>query len=114
MSNFKNPKIPPTGGRACRTHILARLRCAERCHFRPAVVEGVTRAVDVSFRARGLHFENIAAFRNDANPKIAVTVDLHAHADIVVSAIKKAFAKTYGDTHDAPIKKITGSVDRVT
>jgi hypothetical protein len=37
MSNFQNPKVPPTGGRICRTHIQARLRCAEPCQFRPAV-----------------------------------------------------------------------------
>jgi hypothetical protein len=37
MSNFQNPRVPPTGGRVCRTHIPARLRCAEPCQFRPAV-----------------------------------------------------------------------------
>jgi hypothetical protein len=37
MSNFQNPKVPPTGGRVCRKHIQARLRCAEPCQFRPAV-----------------------------------------------------------------------------
>jgi type I restriction enzyme R subunit len=36
-----------------------------------------------------------------------------AHADIVVSAVKKAFAKKYGEIDDAAVKKITGSVDRV-
>ena len=36
-----------------------------------------------------------------------------AHADIVVSAIKKAFAEKYGEIDDAAVKKITGSVDRV-
>jgi type I site-specific restriction endonuclease len=36
-----------------------------------------------------------------------------AHADIVVSAIKKAFAAKYGDIDDADVKKITGSVDNV-
>lgn len=36
-----------------------------------------------------------------------------AHADIVVSAIKKAFAKTYGEIDDAAVRKITGSVDKV-
>ncbi len=36
-----------------------------------------------------------------------------AHADIVVSAIKKAFADKYGEIDDAAVKKITGSVDRV-
>ncbi|TIN43080.1 MAG: type I restriction-modification system endonuclease [Mesorhizobium sp.] len=36
-----------------------------------------------------------------------------AHADIVVSAIKKAFADAYGGIDDAAVKKITGSVDKV-
>jgi len=36
-----------------------------------------------------------------------------AHADIVVDAIKTAFAKKYGEIDDAAVKKITGSVDRV-
>jgi type I restriction enzyme R subunit len=36
-----------------------------------------------------------------------------AHADIVVTEIKKAFAKKYGEIDDAAVRKITGSVDRV-
>jgi type I restriction enzyme R subunit len=36
-----------------------------------------------------------------------------AHADIVVTEIKKAFATKYGGIDDAAVKKITGSVDRV-
>jgi type I restriction enzyme, R subunit len=36
-----------------------------------------------------------------------------AHADIVVTEIKKAFARKYGEIDDAAVKKITGSVDRV-
>jgi type I restriction enzyme R subunit len=36
-----------------------------------------------------------------------------AHADIVVSAVKKAFAAKYGEIDDAAVKKITGSVDNV-
>jgi type I restriction enzyme R subunit len=36
-----------------------------------------------------------------------------AHADIVVTEIKKAFAKKYGEIDDAAVKKITGSVDKV-
>jgi type I restriction enzyme R subunit len=36
-----------------------------------------------------------------------------AHADIVVSAIKKAFAGAYGEIDDAAVRKITGSVDKV-
>lgn len=36
-----------------------------------------------------------------------------AHADIVVDAIKKAFANAYGEIDDAAVRKITGSVDKV-
>ncbi|HEY7552915.1 MAG TPA: type I restriction-modification system endonuclease [Hyphomicrobiaceae bacterium] len=36
-----------------------------------------------------------------------------AHADIVVKAVKDAFAKAYGEIDDAAVKKITGSVDNV-
>lgn len=36
-----------------------------------------------------------------------------AHADIVVSAVKKAFADAYGQIDDAAVRKITGSVDKV-
>ena len=36
-----------------------------------------------------------------------------AHADIVVSAVKKAFEAKYGEIDDAAVKKITGSVDNV-
>ena len=36
-----------------------------------------------------------------------------AHADIVVKALKKAFADAYGEIDDDAVKKITGSVDRV-
>ncbi|MFG1317541.1 type I restriction-modification system endonuclease [Xanthobacter autotrophicus] len=36
-----------------------------------------------------------------------------AHADIVVNAIKTAFANAYGEIDDAAVKKITGSVDKV-
>lgn len=36
-----------------------------------------------------------------------------AHADIVVSAIKEAFADAYGEIADAAVRKITGSVDKV-
>lgn len=36
-----------------------------------------------------------------------------AHADIVVSAVKKAFADAYGEIGDAAVRKITGSVDKV-
>src|SRR5262245_55829501 len=33
-SNFHFPKVPPTGGPICRTHIQARLRCAKPCRSR--------------------------------------------------------------------------------
>lgn len=36
-----------------------------------------------------------------------------AHADMVVAALKKAFAKTYGEIEDAAVRKVTGSVDKV-
>ncbi len=36
-----------------------------------------------------------------------------AHADIVVQAIKDAFAETYGEIDDAAVRKITGSVPGV-
>ena len=36
-----------------------------------------------------------------------------ANADIVVDELNKAFAAAYGDTADAAVRKITGSVDRV-
>jgi type I restriction enzyme R subunit len=36
-----------------------------------------------------------------------------AHADIVVTKVKEAFAAAYGEIDDAAVKKITGSVDRV-
>jgi type I restriction enzyme R subunit len=35
------------------------------------------------------------------------------HADIVVRAVKEAFAKKYGEIDDADVRKITGSVDNV-
>src|SRR5262249_38211040 len=37
ISNSQNSKVPLPGGRICRTHIQARLRCAKPCQFRPAV-----------------------------------------------------------------------------
>ena len=45
--------------------------------------------------------------------KTLVFAATDAHADIVVSAIKKAFAEKYGEIDDAAVKKITGSVDNV-
>src|SRR5262249_52400964 len=37
QKQFSESKSPPTGGRICRTHIQARLRCAEPSQSRPAV-----------------------------------------------------------------------------
>jgi type I restriction enzyme, R subunit len=45
--------------------------------------------------------------------KMLIFAATDAHADIVVTEIKKAFAKKYGEIDDAAVKKITGSVDRV-
>jgi type I restriction enzyme, R subunit len=45
--------------------------------------------------------------------KTLVFAATDAHADIVVTEIKKAFAKKYGEIDDATVKKITGSVDNV-
>jgi type I restriction enzyme R subunit len=45
--------------------------------------------------------------------KTLVFAATDAHADIVVTAIKKAFAEAYGEIDDAAVKKITGSVDKV-
>jgi len=49
MSNFQNPKVPPTGGRICRTHIQARLRCAgPRQLISPEIAAPVGRKLGVS------------------------------------------------------------------
>jgi type I restriction enzyme, R subunit len=45
--------------------------------------------------------------------KTLIFAATNAHADIVVSAVKKAFAAKYGEIDDAAVKKITGSVDNV-
>jgi type I restriction enzyme, R subunit len=45
--------------------------------------------------------------------KTLIFATTDAHADIVVTEIKKAFAEKYGEIDDAAVKKITGSVDRV-
>jgi type I restriction enzyme R subunit len=45
--------------------------------------------------------------------KTLVFAATDAHADIVVSAIKEAFADAYGEIDDAAVRKITGSVDKV-
>jgi type I restriction enzyme R subunit len=45
--------------------------------------------------------------------KTLVFAATDAHADIVVAALKKAFAQKYGEIDDAAVRKLTGSVDRV-
>jgi type I restriction enzyme R subunit len=58
--------------------------------------------------------EELANHIDPALPgKMLIFAATDAHADIVVSAIKKAFAERYGEIDDAAVKKITGSVDRV-
>ncbi|MGY3328920.1 type I restriction enzyme R subunit [Mesorhizobium sp. USDA 4775] len=58
--------------------------------------------------------EELARHIDPALPgKTLIFAATDAHADIVVSAIKKAFADAYGEIDDAAVKKITGSVDRV-
>ncbi|TPL81893.1 type I restriction-modification system endonuclease [Mesorhizobium sp. B2-3-12] len=58
--------------------------------------------------------EELARHIDPALPgKTLIFAATDAHADIVVSAIKKAFAEAYGEIDDAAVKKITGSVDKV-
>jgi type I restriction enzyme R subunit len=58
--------------------------------------------------------EELAKHIEPALPgKTLIFAATDAHADIVVSAIKKAFAERYGEIDDAAVKKITGSVDNV-
>lgn len=64
--------------------------------FNRVVAEELTRHIDPALPGKTLIF--------------AAT---DAHADIVVSAIKTAFAKVYGEIDDAAVRKITGSVDKV-
>ncbi len=45
--------------------------------------------------------------------KTLVFAATDAHADLVVSCLKKAFEAEYGSVDDAAVKKITGSVDKV-
>lgn len=49
----------------------------------------------------------------DLPGKTLIFAATDAHADIVVSAIKKAFSDKCGEIDDASVRKITGSVDRV-
>jgi type I restriction enzyme R subunit len=58
--------------------------------------------------------EELAKYVDPALPgKVLIFAATDAHADIVVKALKKAFADAYGEIDDAAVKKITGSVDRV-
>ncbi|MGE0653082.1 MAG: type I restriction-modification system endonuclease [Alphaproteobacteria bacterium] len=58
--------------------------------------------------------EELARHIDPALPgKTLVFAVSDAHADLVVSALKTAFAARYGEIDDEAVKKITGSVDRV-
>lgn len=58
--------------------------------------------------------EELARHIDPALPgKTLIFAATDAHADLVVSAIKTAFADAYGEVDDAAVKKITGSVDKV-
>ena len=58
--------------------------------------------------------EELAKHIDPALPdKTLIFAATDAHADIVVAAIKKAFADAYGEIEDAAVRKITGSVDKV-
>jgi type I restriction enzyme R subunit len=58
--------------------------------------------------------EELAKHIDPALPgKTLIFAATDAHADIVVTKIKDAFAAAYGEIEDAAVKKITGSVDRV-
>ncbi|WP_164066665.1 hypothetical protein, partial [Serratia marcescens] len=58
--------------------------------------------------------EELAKHIDPALPgKTLIFAATDAHADIIVKAIKDAFADAYGEIEDAAVKKITGSVDRV-
>ncbi|WP_428851096.1 type I restriction-modification system endonuclease [Pseudomonas alabamensis] len=58
--------------------------------------------------------EELARHIDPALPgKALIFAATDAHADMVVSAIKTAFAEAYGEIDDAAVKKVTGSVDKV-
>lgn len=58
--------------------------------------------------------EELARHIDPALPgKTLIFAATDAHADMVASALKAAFAKQYGEIDDAAVRKITGSVDRV-
>src|SRR5205085_9220788 len=58
--------------------------------------------------------EELAKYIDPALPgKTLIFAATDANADIVVSAIKKAFQAKYGEIDDSAVKKITGSVDKV-
>ncbi|MGF3027965.1 type I restriction-modification system endonuclease [Methylobacterium aquaticum] len=93
----------------------------------------VTGEVDLAHTPDDLHFEveqfNKAVITQPFNRVVAKELARHidpalpgktlifaatdAHADIVVTQIKAAFAAAYGEIDDAAVKKITGSVDKV-
>lgn len=58
--------------------------------------------------------EELARHIDPALPgKTLIFAATDGHADMVVNAIKKAFANAYGEIDDAAVRKITGSVDKV-
>ncbi|MER9561080.1 type I restriction-modification system endonuclease [Mesorhizobium sp. M0571] len=58
--------------------------------------------------------EELAKHIDPALPgKTLIFAATDAHADLVVNAVKKAFAEAYGEIDDAAVRKITGSVDKV-
>lgn len=58
--------------------------------------------------------EELARHIDPAEPdKTLIFAATDAHADIVVAKLKKALADAYGEVDDAAVRKITGSVDRV-
>ncbi|MDB5599077.1 MAG: type restriction enzyme res subunit [Xanthobacteraceae bacterium] len=58
--------------------------------------------------------EELAKYIDPALPgKTLIFAATDAHADIVVTKLKEAFAAAYGEIDDAAVKKITGSVDKV-
>ncbi|HRW66045.1 MAG TPA: type I restriction-modification system endonuclease [Candidatus Competibacter sp.] len=58
--------------------------------------------------------EELARHIDPALPgKTLIFAATDAHADIVVDQLKKAFRDRYGEIEDASVRKITGSVDKV-
>jgi type I restriction enzyme R subunit len=76
-------------------------------------VEGFNRKV-ITTEFNRVVAEELAKYIDPALPdKTLIFAATDAHADIVVSEIKKAFAAAYGEIDDAAVRKITGSVDKV-